>query len=64
MVYVDEQRWGDCCRKAIFKDYLANCRAFDPVGFDRAMAQDELSRSFEFRSVIIESFLEDARQQH
>lgn len=60
MVDVDEAKWKIYCTDPEFQQYLSVCKNFDPVGFDRALRQDEDSSSFDFRRVIMAAYVEDA----
>ena len=59
MLGLDEVRWQIYCDDPRFQHYLGTCKAFDPVGIERALHADELSGCFDFREVIIGAYLED-----
>jgi hypothetical protein len=59
MLDVDKIQWKTYCADPKFQRYLGTCKAFDPVGIERALHADEQSGSFDFRKVIIGAYLED-----
>lgn len=59
MANVDQAEWQAYCVDPRFQRYLDTCKAFDPVGIERALNSDEKSGSFDFHRVIIEAYKED-----
>jgi len=55
----DYSVWVEYCANSLFQSYVEKCRAFDPVGFDRAIHQDEQTSCFDFRRVIVQAFIND-----
>lgn len=63
MITFDNSIWTNYCSNTAFQNYVENCRAFDPVGYDRAILRDEESKCFDFRRVIVEAFIGDMRSR-
>jgi hypothetical protein len=59
----NKQRWTDFSFKADFKSFVEKCRDFDPIGFDRAITQDEKSNSYDFHRVVVEGYQLDTDKQ-
>ncbi|TXT25651.1 MAG: hypothetical protein FD131_4518 [Rhodocyclaceae bacterium] len=59
MANVDQAEWQAYSADPGFQRYLGVCKAFDPVGIERALNTDEKSGSFDFQRVIIAAYLED-----
>jgi hypothetical protein len=59
MANVDEVQWQAYSADPGFQRYLGACKAFDPVGIERALNTDKESGSFDFHRVIIAAYLED-----
>lgn len=60
MVAYCKEAWDRHCADQRFLDYVEACRRFDPEGFERALRQDEVANSFDFRRVILEAYAEDS----
>jgi hypothetical protein len=52
-------RWQHLMAQPDFESYVKKARDYDPVGFDRAMADDIAHGVFDFRDVVIEAFRDD-----
>ena len=59
MANVDQVQWRTYCADPRFQRYLDTCKAFDPVGIERALKADETVGSFDFHRVIIAAYLDD-----
>ena len=59
MVNVDQAEWQAYSADPGFQRYLGACKAFDPVGIERALNTDAESGSVDFHRVIIAAYLED-----
>jgi hypothetical protein len=52
-------RWQHLMAQPEFESFVKQARDYDPVGFDRAMADDIAHGVFDFRDVVIEAFRDD-----
>ena len=59
MGHVNQVQWQAYCTDPVFLRYLAACKAFDPLGIERALEADEKSGSFDFHRLIVEAYRED-----
>lgn len=57
----DEHEWKTYLANPRFERYLIACKSFDPIAIERALCLDEKSKSFDFRRVIIDAYVEDCK---